>query len=385
VRRLFTALRVVLTAALMVAVGALPVRAVNEQLNPFAPYPGHTADYGIGRARAIRAVIPRIAASDDDVVIVTGSSGIARGFVPPVFDAALAGIGKRYVSYNLAQPLLQPSTALEMARVTRATFEGHDKKIGISLFGISIPEVSHASIRGAKRGMPEQTFAFENSEELWSRARVDPRGALTDGLELLAFGNVRPEQTGLWLEEWWDGHPPACNSGLRQPADTHEGYLALVDYCHELGRQFPVGVPPWSIENRGGFDFGLPATRPMLERLVELQPPTAGPPAPIAFDVDEDAVATLIASVRELATVSDRIFVLRDALNPALGYAPEWAKVAARIARTAGVPLLDLNDGTVTEADFGDHTHLNPLAAERFSTALATRLKPMVIQNHASR
>jgi lysophospholipase L1-like esterase len=106
------------------------------------------------------------------------------------------------------------------------------------------------------------------------------------------------------------------------------------------------------------------------------------------LDLDEDAVSMMVSAARQLAAVSERIFVVRDILNPAL-VLPEqetaWRAIASRIAHEAGVPLLDLNDGMVAAADFGDRTHLNPLAAERFSAALAARLKPGLIQNHASR
>jgi hypothetical protein len=139
----------------------------------------------------------------------------------------------------------------------------------------------------------------------------------------------------------------------------------------------------------------------MLTRLIELQSiSNAGPTLPAAphnaghwvpENLDEDGVQMLIGAVRELKTVSQHIFVLRDILNPAL-LAPlpseliaQWREVAERIARDGDAHLLDLNDGTVTPADFGDRTHLHPLAAERFSSSLAMRLRPMVEQNRASR
>jgi hypothetical protein len=385
IRRLANALRVVGAAALVVAAGALPVRGINHALDPFSPYPGHTSDYGVARARAIRAVIPEIAARHDEVAIVTGSSGLARAFVPPVFDASLAGIGKKYVSYNLGQLLLQPETALAMAKVVRTEFEGRDRKIGLTLFGISVPELARYSLRAARRSMPEQVYAFESAEEIATRLPKQPLPALRDGLEFAAFGNIRPEQTGLWVEDWLAGKPAACNAGLAHPPSA--------EYCRELAREFPKGVPPWNVERRGGFDFGLPATRPMLEQMIETQaadPKSQVPKPAVAppLDLDEDAVSMMVSAARQLAAVSERIFVVRDILNPAL-VLPEqetaWRAIASRIAHEAGVPLLDLNDGMVAAADFGDRTHLNPLAAERFSAALAARLKPGLIQNHASR
>jgi lysophospholipase L1-like esterase len=99
----------------------------------------------------------------------------------------------------------------------------------------------------------------------------------------------------------------------------------------------------------------------------------------------------LIAAVQELKAVSDETFVLRDIFNPA-ALAPlppaqvaRRRAVAERIARQGGAPLLDLNDGSVVASDFGDQTHLNPLAAERFSSLLAERLRPRGQENHASR
>jgi hypothetical protein len=47
--------------------------------------------------------------------------------------------------------------------------------------------------------------------------------------------------------------------------------------------------------------------------------------------------------------------------------------------------LLDFNDGTFVPSDFGDKTHLHPLAAERFSALLAARVQSMVQEDRASR
>ena len=406
--RVAIALRTVAAAALVVLGGAVPVRLASAAFDPFEPYPGHTADYGVERSRAIRAALASIADRPEDVVIVLGSSGAARAFVPAVFDDALAIRGKRYVSFNLAQLLFQPDTALAMAKDLRRAFEARGKRIGITIFGVSVPELSRDSLRAARRRMPDQAFAFASGDVLSERAKNDPLGALGDGLELAAFGNVRPSRLGMWLEDWAAARPVGCNSGLKQPPDNAEAYAALVDYCSELHAAFPHGVPPWNPRSRGGLDFGLPATRPMLERYIAAQPPAPAwptPPAPSApsakanaapptnpgDDIDEDAVRMLVAAVRELDAVSKKMFVLRDVLNPAILAAlpPEqlarWRAVAERIAHEGDARLLDLNDGTVTAAEFGDRTHLNPLAAERFSTVLATRVRPLVQENHASR
>jgi hypothetical protein len=400
--RLAIALRTVAAAALVVLAGAVPVRLIGAALDPFQPYPGHTADYGVVRPRAIRAALPAIVDRPEEVAVVLGSSGVARAFVPQTFDDALARGGKRYASFNLAQVLFQPDTALAMAKDIRETYEERNKRIGITIFGVSVPDLARDSLRAAQRTMPDQSFTFASADVLEDRARTDPFGALGDGVELLLFGNTRPERVGLWLEDWTLGRPPGCNSGLKQPPEGAEANAALVSYCAELAKQFPRGVPPWNSKTRGGLDFGLPATRPMLERLVALQAsaassrslPTAPPPDPsrkIPDDMDEAAIRTLIAAVRELKAVSAATFVLRDILNPAVvaSFPPaqvaRWRAVAERIAREADAPLLDFNDGSVVASDFGDRTHLNPLAAERFSSLLAARVRPMVQENHASR
>jgi hypothetical protein len=101
--RLATAVRIVLAAALVVLAGAVPVRMMGAAFDPFQPYPGHTADYGVARPRAIRAALPAIAERPEKVALVFGSSGLARAFVPSVFDDVLARGGKQYVSFNLAR------------------------------------------------------------------------------------------------------------------------------------------------------------------------------------------------------------------------------------------------------------------------------------------
>jgi hypothetical protein len=329
---------------------------------------------------------------------VLGSSGLARAFVPASFDAAVASGGERYLSFNMAQLLFQPATALAMARVIRGTYEARHKRLGITIFGISVPDLTRAAVRAARNKMPDQAFVFTSAADLADRARTRPLEATSDALTFLVFGDVRPERVGLWLEDWARARPSPCESGLKQPPDGAEAQAQLDAFCAELRRQFPRGVPPWNPAAHGGFDFGLPATRPALERMIALQssaisaplPPPAGP-IPERDDIDEDAVQTLIAAVRELQAVSDHTFVLRDLMNPVL-VAPlpparfaQWRGVAERIASEGGAPLIDLNDGAFGPADFGDRTHLHPLSAERFSTLLAERLKPSLEGRRASR
>ena len=396
--RFAIALRTVSAAALVVFAGGALVRGIGAAFDPFQAYPGHTSDYGVARTRALRAALPGIADQPEKTVIVLGSSGLARAFVPAAFDAALDGGGERYVSFNMAQLLLQPETALAMARVIRGTYEARHRRIGITLFGIAVPDLSRAAVRAARSKMPDQAFAFTSAAGLLDRAHTRPLDAMTDALTYFVFGDVRPERVTLWLEDWARAKRGPCESGVKQPPEGAEAQAQLDAFCTELRRQFPRGVPPYNPAMRGGLDFGLPATRPMLERLVALQadsistplPPPSGR-IPERDDIDEDAVRALIAAVRELAAVSDHTFVLCDLMNPLLA-APlpparlaQWRDVAERIAREGGAPLIDPNDGAFGPADFGDRTHLHPLAAERFSSLLAARVKPLLESSRAAR
>jgi hypothetical protein len=395
---LATALRTVSAAALVVLGGGASVRAIGAAFDPFQAYPGHTSDYGVARTRAMRAALPDTLDRPEKTAVVLGSSGLARAFVPAAFDAALDAGGERYVSFNMAQLLLQPGTALAMARVIRGAYEARHKRLGLAIFGISVPELTRAAARAARDKLPDQAFAFTNVAGLEERARSRPLEAMMDGLTFLVFGDVRPERVGLWLEDRVRGRPSPCESGVKQPPEGEEAQHDLSAFCAELTRQFPIDVPPWNPATRGAFDFGLPATRPMLERLVALQaaaistpPPPPRGPVPERDDIDEDAVVTMIRAVRELVAVSDRTVVLRDLMNPLL-LAPlpparltQWRGVAERIAREGGAPLIDPNDGAFGPADFGDRTHLHPLSALRFSSLLAERLKPLLEGSRAPR
>jgi hypothetical protein len=400
--RLTPAMRTVAAATLLVLVIAGAVRTIAAAFDPFSPYPGHRGDNGIERSRAIRAALAGIATRPEQGVLILGSSGLGRAFIPRVFDDALDHGRGRYVSYNLAQLLLQPETALATAKAIRREYEAVHKRAGIVVFGISVPELTRGSVQAARRGLPQQAFVFSSADVLRDRVRADPLGVVGDGLELLLFGNIRPAQVGRWVEDWTSASSPACESGMQQPPVGEEAAATLGAFCRELRAQFPRGVPAWDAKARGGFDFGLPSTRPMLTRLVELQASSAasasahvagaqGSALKDPNDVDEQAVRTMIAAVRELSAVSRHTFVLRDIMNPALleplpaAELVHWRSVAGRIAHEADVPLLDLNDGSFVASDFGDKTHLSPLAAERFSSLLAARVGPMVEQDRASR
>src|SRR3569832_960783 len=121
--------------------------------------------------------------------------------------------------------------------------------------------------------MPDQAFAFTSAAGLLDRARTRPLDATTDALTYLVFGDVRPERVTLWIEDWAKARSSPCESGLKQPPD---GKAAQA----ELGGQFPRGVPPYNPATRGGLDFGLPATRPMLDRLAALQADAISAPLP---------------------------------------------------------------------------------------------------------
>jgi hypothetical protein len=380
--RLAIALRTVAAAALVVAGSGALVRAVTAAFDPFRPYPGHASAYGVGRARAIRAALPEIAARPTKAVLVLGSSGVARAFVPAAFDEAFAG----YESHNFGQLLLQPETSLAMSKLIRRTYEARGKRVGIAIFGISVPDLARGSLNAARRAVPDQAFAFTSADSLRAQALTDPLGALRDGVDYLLYGNVRPSQVALWIDDWAANRSPPCESGFKQPPEGEAAKRTLGEFCEELRRLYPRGVPPWNPQTRGGFDFGLPTTRPMLERLLEEQPappPSPAPGAPLAtyVDIDETGLRLDVAAVRELKAVAERVFVLCDILNPAqmASVSPAllhaWREAAERIATEGGGILLDFNDGTFAPADFGDRTHLHPLAAERFSALLAARVK----------
>jgi hypothetical protein len=390
-----------LATALVVAASGVLVRTIGAALDPFQQYPGHTADYGVERTRAIRAALPGIVDRPEKTVIVLGSSGLARAFVPSVFDAALDRGTAHHASFYVAQLLLQPETALAMAEVIRDGYAARDKRLWITIFGISVPELTRDALRAARHRMPDQAFAFESAAGLKARAGTNPLGAFGDGFQLLVYGNVRPSRIGLWIEDWMAARPAPCESGLKQPQTGEAAQAALDVFCNELHKQFPRGVPPWNPNTRGGIDFGLPLTRDSLERLIEVQPSSASSPGVTLAaqstsqrapdNIDADAVRMLIAAVRELGTVSDRVFVLRDVMNPDLltpippAQLVQWREVAERIAREGGARLLDFNDGTFVPCDFGDRTHLHPIAAERFSSLLAARIQSTLEEHRASR
>lgn len=385
--RFATALRVVLAAALTVLGAGAVVRGITAAFDPFEPYPGHASDYGVERTRAARAMIPEIAARDEPTVIVLGSSGIARAFVPAAFDAAARADGDAVTSHDLAQLLAQPETLRAMARVIRSTYEARGRRMRMAILGVSVPELARAGVRAARRLMPDQPFAFTTLRGLAERAHVDPSAALTDGLSFAIFGDVRPARVGQWLEDAARPKPWRCESGMRQPPVGDEARAAMDAFCAELRRQRPAGLPAFDRAARGGYTFGLPETRPLLERLASLQaawavepPPLPADPIPARDDLDEDGLRLLADAARDLAAVSDTTVVLSDLLNPVL-VAPlppsrfaQWREAAERIARDGGATLVDPNDGSLRATDFGDRTHLSPLAAERFSTELWPRL-----------
>ena len=188
------------------------------------------------------------------------------------------------------------------------------------------------------------------------------------------------------------GGSSPCESGMMQPPSDKATEAVLVAFCRELRVQFPRGLPAWNPGTRGAYDFGLPATRPLVAQIIELQAGSPSPPPNASHnaapkdpnDIDEQAVHTMAAAVQELRAVSRHMFVLRDILNPALllpvsqRSSPTGAMWPnGSLARTTS-PCSISTTARSCASDFGDRTHLHPLAAERFSSLLAARMRPVV-------
>ena len=94
--RLATALRTVTAAALVVLASGALVRAIGAAFDPFQAYPGHTSDYGVARARAMRAALPDIAA-----VFGAAHHAMAQGRGAVVAMYSLAGASALYTSSPL--------------------------------------------------------------------------------------------------------------------------------------------------------------------------------------------------------------------------------------------------------------------------------------------
>ena len=281
-----------------------------------------------------------------------------------------------------------------MAKAIRRSYEARHKRLGIDDLRRLGPRAdARVACRPARRGMPDQAFVFASGDVLSSRAHADPLGVIGDGLELLSSATSVPRRSGAGWKTGSRAGPPACESGMQQPPEARRPRHQAT-FCAELHTPVSARRPRVEPENARRFRLRPPATRPTLTRLIELQASVAPtPPLPDAAhgpalkdpnDIDEDAVRTMVAAVQELKAVTGHTFVLRDIMNPALleplpaEELAHWRAVAERIARESDATLLDLNDGTFVASDFGDRTHLHPLAAERFSSLLAARVRPMV-------
>ena len=348
-----------------------------------------------------------------EAVLVLGSSGLGRAFVPVAFDDALDNGRGRFVSYNLAQPLLQPETALAMAKPIRQTLRGRACGIGITIFGISVPELKRGAVGAARRGCPIRRSSSRAPETLYDRARDDLPRRLADGLQLALFGNVRPRAGRSLARRLAFGD----SSALRVRHDAATGGPGRSGRARGLlpGAACPVSraaCPPGTWARAARIDFGLPATRPMLERLATLQTFSPSPPrtrsvaGQLAFpatrgraqpnandpnDIDEDAVRTMAAAVQELkARQSSHVCPPR---HPEPGAPParvpaelaHWRDVAGRIARAERRPLLDFNDGTFVPLILAIERTCTPWRPSASRSLLAARMRPLVQDDRASR
>ncbi|CAN5386308.1 hypothetical protein BH11MYX1_BH11MYX1_39100 [soil metagenome] len=311
----------------------------------------------------------------EPTAIVLGSSDVSQGFSPLEFDGVFAQRGQRLVTYSYGFQGSSPETLRNLALALRSRFEAAGKRTKLAVLSIDPQQL--LSTEGDEKWGDWQSTYVATPPLLWQLARRHPLDAVALGLSRVFVGEH-------WRYSIWSGifarisAQPAWWFGTRVELDE-------AAWKSEL-RQERLSQVVWNPALRGNFDVGATIDPEAYKLFVaERQAPKrrrrlleAGYRTP-AGEVNEDRLATLFETARDLAAVSDRVVLLSMPVNPYIGtHASEsYEQLLGRVRAAAVGDVIDMRfDPRFTADDFINIAHLTYPGAQKFSKYLAEQLAP---------
>ncbi len=376
------------------------IRGCTALTESLAPDP-----FGIVPIKTANRALPAIAAAPGSKAVFFGSSTVQFGFAPPVFDARLAESGIEITSYNLGIGNMNPSLQLVLARRLRDAFEGRGARIDLLRVEFNPFQATRKRV-DANAPFREAVLSILSSpRELAAEALRDPERALRMFTIKYLRDGVAAESitTGLGMGF---GFVASLLGYTGAPQERSPEYQQVLEEREELSGELFWRVSEevdgwdlaggWQLKTRGGIPLIEDFTPETGEMIVRLMANLAHPESLqqdlerrirccdiIDLHFDEGLVRAFIATLQELAPISDRIEVVlmpknyEWVVNPPEALARQRA-VLERIERETGVAVRDYQYlSTLPACYYLDVSHLTLHEGRvRFSALLADDWAP---------
>ena len=349
----------------------------------------------LGRVLQAQDAIPQIAAEENDIAMVFGSSMVEAGFSPREFDLAVAKAGGSVTSFNFGFGGLNPLFQDYISRRIADDLAANDRRLKLALIEFN-PFQTTKTRRAGAVALEESYFALlANPAELWDILLEEPdRGLRMLEIRYLRDGISAEMTTTFFWAEPFQAPRAALAAGLQEEEGVEEQLDAVLE---KMGEKFAEEYPDydgsdWYYPWQGGgtikaersqetldlieqyYTLSQTDYRKTIDRLNRIETADI-----VELDFDPELIEAFIRIVENFKQIADHVEVIMlpknsDWIkNPPEALARQAAAIE-RIERETGVPVRNFQQiGAVTNDMFGDTTHLNRYhGAVAFSEFLAS-------------
>jgi hypothetical protein len=348
----------------------------------------------LGRVLEAQDAIPQIAAEENDLVIVFGSSMVEAGFSPREFDLAVAAGGGSTTSFNFGFGGLNPLFQDYVARRIADDLQASDRRLKLAVLEFN-PFQATRTRRDRAVALEESYLALLASPaELWQIFLEDPeRGIRMFEIRYLRDGISAEMITTFFWAEPFQAPRAALDTDIQEEDGVEEELNAVLE---KMGEKFAEEYPDydgsdWYYPWRGGGTiraersqetldlveryYALSQTdyRMTIDRLSRIETADI-----VNLEFDPELLDAFIRTVEQFKRVADHVEIIMLPKNTDWIVNPPEAlarqvEAARRIEEGTGLPVRDFQQiDAVTNDMFSDTTHLNRYhGAVAFSEFLA--------------
>ncbi len=351
------------------------------------------------RLREAVGLLPEVAETPGPAALFFGSSLVYVGFSPAVFDARLEEHGVDLRSYNFGFGGINPSIQRVLARRVRLAFEEQNRTLALTLVEFTPFQATEARARSNARSREQSLMMLATPTDILHLSLESPeRAARTFVVRYLRMGLTAEAMTQVFgglATTLLSAVLPSGAAALELPPEEvqaqREVQQAGLGLLVGLAKVYGGKPDPWDPEFRGELRLIFPETREHVLRLMQQTPSAFQSDLEnrirccdiVDLGFDDALIDDFIATVRELAAISERVEVILMPKNAAWVKNPPEAlarqsEVLDRIQRETGVPIADFQ--TLPGFDgsrFRDSTHLTSHEGKpEFSRLLADHYAP---------
>jgi hypothetical protein len=340
---------------------------------------GASGDSLLGRVMESREAIPQIAAEENDLVMLYGSSMTQAGFSPREFDLELAEKGIATTSFNFGFGGLNPMFQEYLSRRIVDDFKAENRRLKLVMIEFN-PFQTTITRRNRAVALEDSYLAILASPaELFDILLDDPER----GLRMLEIRYLRDGISAEMITTFFWAEPFQAQRGRTDLVEEEGVEERLVEVLAGMDEAFEVEYPDyddsdWYYPWRGGgtnMSERAPETLELVNEYYTLTQTdyqmSDDRLSRIAnadiedLNFDPDLVVAFIELVKDFQEIADHVEVIMlpkntDWIkNPPEAIARQ-AEVVERIRNETGATLRDFQvTDSVSNSMFGDTTHLN--------------------------